>query len=270
MCQVLEVTRSGYYAWRRRGQSQRQLENEDLLKEIKKIHNDSHQTYGSLRITAELRAKGKIVNKKRVARLMRVNDIRAKTRKKFKATTNSRHKLPVAPNILEQKFSAPSPNRIWMADITYIRTWEGWLYLCSILDLFTRKIVGWQTSHRATQELVINALQRAVWREKPAPGAIFHSDRGVQFASYDFKELLQEHHFIQSMSRKGNCYDSAPIESFFHTLKTEWVYHEVYRSRDQALRSLFEYIEIFYNRYRRHSSIGYRTPIEMEKIAKAA
>ena len=271
MCQALDVSRSAYYAWKKRGRSNRQKENEHLLEEIIQAYETSRRVYGSPRIAEELRSKGFNCSENRIARLMRGNNIQAKTKRKFKATTDSCHHFPVAPNLLNQDFSAEAPNQVWASDITYLWTREGWLYLAAILDVYSRQIVGWFTSNRLSRELVINALKRALWRRQPAAGLIFHSDRGSQYASDDFKELLKTHKFIQSMSRKGNPYDNAIVETFFHSLKTELVYFENYYTRDQATQSIFEYIEVFYNRVRRHSALGYCSPVEFElKQTKAA
>lgn len=267
MCQVLNVCRSGYYRYITGTKSKRWIENMNLLKEIKNIYEDSKGTYGSPRITNVLHDLGYSCSEPRVARLMRANGIRAKTKKKFKATTNSDHSYPIAPNLLKQDFWTNSPNRIWVSDITYIRTLEGWLYLTIVLDLYHRKIVGGSMSDRLTAKTtVIPAFIQAVKRYQPLPGLIFHSDRGVQYACDDFSGLLKTFRAIPSMSGKGNCYDNAVAESFFHTLKTELVYHEIYRTRMEAKTSLFEYIEIFYNRFRKHSTLGYKSPEQYEKL----
>jgi len=266
MCQVLKVSRSGYYDWFDRSKSQRSIENNVLLKEIKEIHKNSHQTYGSPRIADELKDRGFACSRPRTARLMRMNGIQAKTKKKFKITTNSDHSYPIAPNLLKQDFWTDAANRIWMSDITYIRTWQGWLYLTIILDMFTRKVVGWSMSDRLTvNTTTIPAFIQAVKQYHPLPGLIFHSDRGVQYASDDFRHLLKTFDVIQSMSGKGNCYDNTVAESFFHTLKTELVYHESYRTRTEAKTSIFEYIEVFYNRFRKHSALGYKSPEQYEQ-----
>ncbi len=270
MCRVLKVSKSGYYAFRGRGKSRRQLENERLLGEIRNAHTGSRRVYGSPRITEELQSNGIECSENRVARLMRANGIAAKMKRKFKATTDSGHNLPVAENLLKQDFTADAPDRVWVSDITYIWTTEGWLYLAVILDLFSRRVVGWAMSDTITQDIVISAFLQAVWRRKPKTGLIFHSDRGSQYAAKDFRNLLAEHGFLQSMSGKGNCYDNAVAESFFHTLKTEVIYHEKYLTRNQARLSIFEYIEVFYNRVRKHSTLGYRSPWEFETKGKVA
>ena len=261
MCRVLRLSRSGYYDWIGRLESTRSIENRLLLKVIKDVHRDSHGIYGSPRIADGLHGLGYTVSRPRVARLMRNNGIRSKIKRKFKVTTNSDHKLPISPNLLDQDFYVSAPGLILVSDITYIRTGEGWLYLTTILDLFHRKIVGWSMSRTmSVQETTMAALRQYISNYKPASGVIFHSDRGIQYASKAFRELLNKHEMVQSMSGKGNCYDNAVAESFFKTLKTEWVYHERYRTRAQARNSIFEYIEVFYNRIRKHSALGYLSP----------
>lgn len=266
MCRALQVSRSGYYDWRKRGVSNRTKTNRELLKSIEGAMQRSRRTYGSPRITAELNAQGIKCSKNRVARIMRENGIRAKTKRKFKATTNSKHNFPVANNVLNRNFSATAPNRKWTSDITYIWTHEGWLYLSVILDIYSRQIVGWAMSNRLTKELTIDAFEQAVSHRKLSPEMIFHSDRGSQFACTEFREILAKYNMIQSMSRAGDCYDNAITETFFGTLKTELIYFEEYLLRDEARRSIFEYIEVFYNRQRRHSALGYMTPAEFEQI----
>ena len=267
MCQVLQVNRSGYYAWFSRAESKRSSENKVLLMEIKGIYKKSHKTYGSPRITDSLHDLGYFCSRPRVARLMRANGIQAKTKRKFKVTTNSDHDYPIAPNLLNQNFETDAANKIWVGDITYIRTWEGWLYLTIILDLFNRKIVGWSMSDRLTANTTtIPAILQALKKCQPLPELVFHSDRGVQYACNNYRTLLNRHKIIQSMSGKGNCYDNAVAESFFHTLKTELVYHETYRTRKEAKTNLFEYIEVFYNRVRKHSALGYKSPEQFEQL----
>ena len=266
MCRILSVSRSGFYSWLKRPKSKRETENEMLLAKIKIAFEDGRGVYGSPRITEELQSQGLCCGENRTARLMRKNDIRAKTARKFKATTNSKHKLPVAENLVKQNFTATKPNELWTSDITYIWTREGWLYLAVVLDVFLRKIVGWATASCLSQTLVLQPIKQALWQRNVPPGLIFHSDRGSQYASEAVKELLKQNHIIQSMSGKGNCYDNAITETFFSTLKTEHVYFEEYDTRQQAHSSLFDYIEIFYNRKRRHSAIYYKTPVEFEKL----
>jgi len=217
-----------------------------------------------------LRARGIRCGKNRVARLMRENGIMAKTKRRFKITTDSKHNLPIAENLLGQDFTADAPNKTWTGDITYVWTRQGWMYLAVVLDLFNREIVGWSMRKRITKDIVTKALAMAIQRKRPQAGLIFHSDRGSQYASNEFRKLLEEHHFVQSMSGKGNCYDNAVTESFFHTLKTELVYFERYKTRSEARQGIFEYIEIFYNRVRRHSYLGYVSPVDFGKLPMAA
>lgn len=266
MCQVLEVSRSGYYAWLRRPKSNRKQLNEELVEKIKKVFNQSRQTYGSPRITYALKNQGISCSKNRVARLMKENNIKPKTKRKFKATTNSKHNYPVADNILNRNFNPTAPNQAWVADITYIPTDEGWLYLAAVVDLFNRKVVGWAMGSTMTKELVINALKQAIGRYNPPTGIIHHSDRGTQYASYEYQELLSKHGFISSMSRKGNCYDNACMESFFGTLKTELIYLTRFKTRAEARLAVFDYIEVFYNRIRLHSRLGYKSPADFERL----
>lgn len=266
MCRVLGVTRSGYYRWRQARPGKRAHDNALLLSEITAAHEESKRIYGSPRITKELRDKGIRCGKNRVARIMKDRGIRSKIKRKWKATTNSKHSLPVADNLLKQDFSAASPDERYVSDITYIWTQEGWLYLSIILDLHSRMIVGWSMNDRMTDDLVLNALDMAYTRRQPGSGVIFHSDRGSQYASRDVRAKLASYGFVSSMSRKGNCFDNACAESFFHTLKTELVNFERYRTREEARQSIFHYIEVFYNRIRKHSSIGYKSPVQFEEL----
>ena len=270
MCRTLNIGRSSYYAWKRRHKSMRGKENEALVFKIRLVHEKSRRIYGSPRITAELRANGIRCGKNRVARLMRENGIQAKTKRRFKITTDSKHDLPIVENLLEQDFTVDTPNKTWTGDITYIWTKQGWMYLAVVLDLFNREIIGWSMRKRITKDIVIEALAMAIKRKRPHKGLIFHSDRGSQYASHEFIKLLEGHDVIQSMSGKGNCYDNAVTESFFHTLKTELVYFEKYRTRVEARQSIFEYIEIFYNRVRRHSYLGYVSPVDFGRLSMAA
>lgn len=268
LCRNMSVSRGAYYKWRSRGVSPRESANEKLLVHIKAAFHENRDVYGSPRITHELRSQGFVCSENRVARLMRKNGIRACTKRKFKVTTTqSRHDLPVAPNLVNQCFQASSPNRLWTSDITYLWTREGWLYLAVILDVFSRQIVGWQCSSRLTKALVINALNAAIAQRRPGSGLIFHSDRGSQYASAEFTQLLLDHKMLQSMSAKGNCYDNSITETFFKTLKTEQVYpKELFETRLEAQHHLFDYIESFYNRKRRHSAIGYLAPVKYEQL----
>ena len=271
MCQALQVSRGGYYTWLDRPLSQRDTVNMKLLKRIKSIHAESDSNYGSPRITDSLHGEGYTVSRPRVARLMRKNNIRAKTLRKFKVTTDSNHEYSISPNLLQQDFSADRPEAIWVSDISYIFTQEGWLYLTIVLDLYNRMIVGWAMSNSLrASETTIPALEQACSRFDPIPGLIFHSDRGTQFACNDFREQLATFQMIQSMSGKGNCYDNAVAESFFGTLKKELVYHRNYKTRREARQSIFEYIEIFYNRKRMHSFLGNMSPEQFTKLKRAA
>lgn len=240
------------------------------MEKIKKIYKDSRGNYGSPRILRELRKKGIIVNHKTVEELMKKNGIQAKRKKKFKATTNSNHKLPVAKNLLDREFTAAEPNQAWVGDITYIPTDEGWLYLATWIDLCTRKIVGWSMSPRMTADIVVAAFRMALFRQNGRFPKLVHSDRGSQYASDDFRAELEKYGCIQSMSRKGNCWDNAVAESFFGSLKTELVHHEKYKTREQARLSIFDYIEMFYNKHRLHSHLNYRSPEEFEKSLRTA
>lgn len=264
MCQALRVSRSGYYDWRSRCPSWRDRSNQILLEQINKAFQDSRGTYGSPRITAELRANGDTCGQNRVARLMKVSGIIAKTRRRFKVTTDSGHNKPVAANLVNRRFAAEKPNHLWSSDITYIWTKEGWLYLSVVLDVYSRRIVGWSMNRRLTKELVVDAVNQALRYRDPGSDMIFHSDQGSQYASDQFRKLLDDHDIKASMSGKGNCYDNAITETFFHTLKTELVYFENYQTREEARLSIFEYIEVFYNRKRRHSAIGYESPVDFE------
>ncbi|WP_094194707.1 IS3 family transposase [Bacillus thuringiensis] len=265
MCQVFGVSRSGYYAWLKRPISSQKNRKEQLIKQVRNEYLQSNQIYGSPKITKELQKKGVCVSQKTVARLMQQEGLRSITVRKYKATTNSNHPYNVYANLLDQNFVANKPNQVWMSDITYIHTDEGWVYLASIMDLYTRKIVGWHIDARMTKELVIQALKRALAQEAIAEGIIHHSDRGSQYASHEYQKILKKEKFQVSMSRKGNCYDNAVIESFHSVLKKEWVYPKKYRTREEAKSSIFKYIEVFYNRKRSHSALKYVSPIQFEK-----
>jgi putative transposase len=258
MCRALGVSASGFYDWLRQPQGRRADTDRELVREIQAIHAESRSTYGCPRIHAELRHRGRRVGRKRVARLMRASGLQARRKRRFRATTDSRHNHPVAPNLLAQRFEATRPDEVWLSDITYIPTAEGWLYLAVILDLFTRQVVGWAMDQEMPQELTLRALAMAVARRHPRPGLIHHSDRGSQYAATAYQKALREHGIRCSMSRKGNCWDNAPAESFFGTLKTELVHRCRYATREEARHDVFEYMEIFYNRRRRHSALGAR------------
>jgi putative transposase len=264
MTKVFGVSRSGYYAWRIRRPSARQQDNEQLLEHIWDAHKRSRSLYGSPRITAELNEQGMRCSKNRVARLMRDNRIRAEVRRKFrKKTTDSRHNYALAANLLIDRNQV---ERVWAADITFIPTFEGWLYVSAVMNVRSRKIIGLSMSEQLPQELTASALKDAVSRQKPSEGLIHHSDRGRQYASYVYQDLLKRYGITPSMSRSGNCYDNAFMESFFGTLKREWVHERRYRTRQEARLSIFEYVEVFYNRIRRHSALGYRSPQQYEGL----
>ncbi|NOJ50969.1 IS3 family transposase, partial [Bradyrhizobium sp. WSM 1744] len=265
MCDVLGVSPAGYYAWRSRPESQRSAANRELIDDIRRVHRDTNGRYGSPRVHAELRAHGRGASRGRIERLMRRHGIRAIMAKPRRVrTTDSRHDLPIAPDLLERNFIATAPNQIWLADITYVETEQGWLYLATLMDLYSRKIVGWAMADHLRAELPMAALAMAIATQRPGAGLIHHSDRGVQYASTDYRKMMQSAGFRASMSRKADRYDNAPMESFFHTLKTELVHQQHYETREEARRDIFAYIEGFYNRKRRHSAIGYISPIEME------
>jgi len=267
MCKVLGVSRSGYYAWRKRPESCRSKRRKRLVRRIHQLFLQSRRLYGSPKITALLRREGERVAQKTVARLMREHGLRSRTVRKHKATTDSKHPHPVHENVLNQRFVAERPGQVYMADITYIPTDEGWVYLASIEDLYSRKIVGWSAGPRMSKELCIRALDQAYKRGKRSEGAVLHhSDRGSQYASHDYQNRLRAYGMAASMSRKGNCYDNACIESFHSVIKRELVYLERFKTRAEAIRRIFEYIEVWYNRQRIHAAIGYRTPDEVERL----
>ena len=264
-CDTLAVSRSGYYAWLKRPQSPRAKRREELAVKIQAVHQENRKVYGSPRILKALKAQGESVCENTVAKVMRAGRIRARTKRKFvPRTTDSRHDRPVAGNVLDRQFTAPLPNQKWAVDITYIPTDEGWLYLAGVIDLCSRKVVGWSMADHMQAELVGDALKMAIARRSPAAGLLHHSDRGVQYACDDYQHLLRSNGMQASMSGKGDCWDNAPMESFWGTLKTELVHHEQYVTRDQARQSIFEYIEVFYNRKRLHSALGYQSPESFE------
>jgi transposase InsO family protein len=270
MCRVLGVSRSGFYAWRSRDASAADARREELTEEVKAIHAQVKARYGSPRIHAELVANGHVCCANFVAKVMREAGIAAKTTRKFKQTTDSNHGLPVAEKVLDRAFDPGQPNTRWCADITYIPTREGWLYLAVVEDLFSRKVVGWSMAATMESRLVVDALEMALDRRlslkgSSASGLVAHSDRGSQYASEHYRRRLAEERIACSMSRRGNCWDNAPMESFFASLKKELVHDEDYATRDEARASIFEYIEAFYNRVRRHSALGYVAPDEYER-----
>jgi putative transposase len=265
-CQVLGVSRSGYYAWRDRPRSERSERREQLITEMRAIHAEKQKhSYGSPRMCRDLRGLGLKVSENTVARLMKEDGLRATTARKFRHTTDSNHGHPVAENVLDREFTATRPNEKWVSDITYVETDEGWLYVATVEDLYSRKVVGWSLSDRMTWDLVGSAMEMAIGRRLPSRGLMAHSDRGSQYASGGYQELLKSHGITCSMSRRGNCWDNAPMESFFATLKKELVHQERYATRAEARASIFEYIEVFYNTERRHSSLGYVSPQAFEE-----
>ena len=266
MCQVLNVSESGYYAWCKREPSQRKREDEHLGKQIEDAYHDNRQVYGSPRLHAELKEQGVRCGRKRVARLMRERGISAKAKRRKMKTTDSQHNNPVAPNLLKRDFTADAPNTKWVADITGIGTAEGWLYLAAVVDIYSRYVVGWAMSKERDEQLVTKAVEMALTQRKPGAGLVHHSDRGSQYTSQGYLTLLQQYEIQVSMSRKGDCYDNALMESFFGTLKEECVERQTYQTRAEARSSVFEYIEVFYNRQRRHSSLGYVSPITYEQM----
>jgi putative transposase len=266
MCKVLSVSPSGYYAWRKRPASAREMANQELYKKIKAVYNANHAVYGSPRIYRELKDQGVACSENRIARLMRLRGLRAKQSKRFKTTTKRNKAHRAAPNLLKRNFEAGQPDQTWLSDITYIRTLEGWLYLAAILDLYTRRIVGWAMSDRMTSALTMAALKMALQQRQPAAGLIHHSDQGSQYTDGTYQALLKDHGIRASMNGAGSWYDNAPMESFFGTLKSELVYHCVYHTRNEAKTDVFRYIESFYNRRRRHSALDYLRPEAYEQL----
>jgi transposase InsO family protein len=265
MCEVLNVSRSGYYAWRDRPLSERARRRQELIAQIHQVHNQSRDSYGSPRITRELNDEGTRVCENTVARYMRESGLCVQPRRRFvPRTTDSDHAYPIASNVLDRDFDATAPNQKWACDLTYVWTDEGWLYLCIVIDLFSRRIVGWNMSDNMKADGMAEALQMALTRRKPEAGLLHHSDRGVQYACTMYRQLLETHQIQCSMSRPGNCYDNAIAESFFGTFKSELVHRTHYRTREEAQTSVFEWIECWYNRRRRHSSLGYLSPEAFE------
>lgn len=272
LCRVMKVSPSGYFAWRRRAlgrKGRRHQENERLLLAIRATWKKSHKTYGSPRVFAELRAQGDKCGRHRVARLMRKHGLSAQVRRRFVVTTDSKHDLPVAANLVDQQFATDDPNARWTADITYLWTKEGWLYLAGVLDLCSRRLVGWSMQDSLDRSLVIDALDAALGLRRPGAGLVCHSDRGSQYASDDYQKRLRAAGAVCSMSRKGNCYDNAPMESFFASLKRELVHRCVFATKEEARRAVFWWIEVWYNRQRRHSALGYLSPEQFEQQQSA-
>lgn len=267
MCRLMQVSPSGYYAWRKGGPSKRAVEDAELEKEIVKIHDESHEIYGYRRIYKELLAAGKRVSRRRVARLMRKLKRQGRQYRRYVVTTKPGKRLPEVPDLLKRRFTAEEPNKAWVSDITYIRTGQGWLYLAVIVDLFSRRVVGWAMAPTLSQELPLTALRMALHTRRPLPGLIHHSDRGSQYTSQDYQFLLKAHQARPSFGHVGSCFDNAVMESFFGSLKSEWLYFQRFETRQQAITSIFYYIESFYNRKRRHSAIEYLSPLAFEQAS---
>ena len=264
LCKVLGVSRSGYYDWRSRPASARAIRHADLTRKITAIHRSVKEIYGSPRIHGELRDLGEVVGKNTVAMLMRAGGLQSRVHRRFKVTTDSRHKEPVAPNLLGRHFTATRPNQKWVSDVTGIETRRGWLYLATVMDLFSRRLIGWSMGKSNSTELVSAALNMAVAARRDVSVVILHSDRGRPYASREYQDLLRKHQIVCSMSRKGDCWDNAPMESFYHSLKTEWTVFADYHGDDEARSGVFSYIELFYNPTRRHSTLGNISPTEYE------
>jgi putative transposase len=270
MCEFLGVSRSGYYDWLHRLPTAIEQEDKELIEIIKILFEKGRGNYGTRRLKKELIKQGQCISRRRIGRLMRLAGLACKTKRKFKATTNSKHHLPIAPNLLNRDFCAISPNQKYVGDITYVHTQEGWLYVAVVIDLYSRLVVGWSMSERMHAQLVNDALLMAIGARKPAKGLIWHTDQGSQYASDSHRALLKKYGIVQSMSRKGNCWDNSVSESFFHTLKNELVHHQRYATRAEAKQDIFEYIVVFFNRERLHSANDYLSPVEFEILQKAA
>jgi len=267
MCKCLGVTRSSYYDWLKRPLSAHQLANKELSIQINKIFKQGRQSYGTRRIKHVLAALGLSVSRRRIGKLMKAMNLGCKTKRRFRITTDSKHSLPVAPNLLARNFAASKPDQCYVGDITYIPTQTGWLYLAVVIDLFSRKVIGWSMADHMKVALVNNALLMAIWKRKPQAGLLWHTDRGSQYAAASHRQILAAQQIQQSMSRKGNCWDNAVSESFFHTLKTELIHHVKFDNQEEAKQAIFEYIEVFYNRSRLHSANGYMSPQDYETAA---
>jgi putative transposase len=268
MCQIMSVSTSQYYAWLTKPKTAREAENETLMENIKPLFAQGRQTYGTRRLKKKLAKQGLSVSRRRIGRLLKKAGLSCKTTRKFKVTTDSKHNNPIAPNLLNRQFAVEQANQYYVGDITYIWTQEGWLYLAVVIDLYSRLVVGWSMAKHMRTSLVNDALLMAIWSRKPAKGLIWHADRGSQYASDSHRELLKDHGIIQSMSRKGNCWDNAVSESFFHSLKTELVHHCQFNTREEARQAIFDYIEVFYNRQRLHSTNDYLSPVDYESLAQ--
>lgn len=270
MCEVLRVSRSGYYDWWLRGESERSRQDRILLTEIRRVHYSNKEAYGTVRTWREMKQTGVSCGKHRVARLRKLAGIETRRRRKFKLAYQARNSAPAAANLLSRPFQADNPNQIWVADVSFIPTRSGWLYLAVVIDLYSRLVVGWSMKDRPNQELANEALIMALEQRRPEPGLIHHSDQGILYSSTLYRQLLSRYGMIQSMSRKGNCYDNAVAESFFSSLKNEIVHHHDYYTREQARMEIFDYIELFYNRRRIHQSLGYQTPMAYDSMRRVA
>jgi transposase InsO family protein len=270
MCRFLQVSPSAYYSWLHRGPSQREKEDAHLSNMLQDAFEKSRRTYGTRRLKIALSRQGRPVGRRRIGRLMKEAGLVCKTKRRFKVTTDSKHDLPIAPNYLDRQFAVAQANRVYAGDITCIPTLEGWLHLAVVIDLFSRQVVGWSMAGHMRTQLVNDALLMALWKRKPNKGLLWHTDRGGQYASDSHRNLLEQHGILQSMSLKGNCWDNAVSESFFHTLKTELIHHQTFHSREEAKQTIFEYIEVLYNRERLHSANGHMSPIEYELQQMAA
>lgn len=262
----MQISRSGYYAWRKCRKSSRQKENERLIPIIRAAHKESRGAYGARRMAEEIEAHGSPCGRTKAGTLMKMAGVSAKQKRKYKVTTDSKHDFPVAPNLLNRQFKVKEQDKVYVSDITYIWTHEGWLYSAVVIDLFSRQVVGWTLSSRMSRKLIINALRMEIWRRQPSPGLMFHSDRGSQYCSKEFQGILKAHRMISSMSRKGNCWDNAVAESFFGSFKKERVFFSNYITHEEAKSDIVDYIEMFYNRRRRHSYLGYISPKEFEVL----
>jgi len=269
MCKVLRVSTSAYYAWYKRPEPERKRENRALIPRVREMHIQMRESYGTRRMANELCKRGVGCGRDRARTLMRLAGVRVKQRKKFRVTTDSNHNLPVAPNFLDRQFNVSEPNRVWVSDITYIWTVTGWLYLATVMDLFSRRIVGWSMDTSMPRQLVMGVLLMAIWRRKLGKGLIHHSDRGSQYCSDDFQKLLKQHGMLCSMSRKGNCWDNAVMEQFFHSLKSEQICFTRYQTPEAARKDIVDYIEMFYNSRRAHSHLGYLSPNEYENLRQS-
>jgi putative transposase len=270
MCRFLGVSKSSYYSWLKRCPTAREKADAELTPVIRAIFAKSRASYGTRRIRQSLHKQNLSAGRRRIGRLMRAAGLACKTKRKFKATTDSKHNLPVADNLLDRQFTVQKPNQVYVGDITYIHTQQGWLYLAVVIDLYSRQVVGWSMAAHMKAQLVNDALLMAIWKRKPDKGLLWHTDRGSQYASDSHRKLLKQHGIQHSMSRKGNCWDNAVSESFFHTLKTELIHHQRFHSREAAKQAVFEYIEVFYNRERLHSAVGYISPFDFELLQNTA